>query len=129
MLCFRKSHLIVALGLVVSAPTYAACYGIAVNGGFGNSGGTSFIAPKFAPPKAGKCKSWVGFTKTATTVVATATGTGCHSSDGRVLTFSIFNTDPPFGRKPGDPPALTDAEIDDVVAFLGTLTDGYDPGQ
>src|SRR5436305_1808745 len=96
MLCFRKSHLIVALGLVVSAPTYAASYCIAVNGGFGNSGGTSFIAPKFAPPKAGKCKSWVGFTKTATTVVATATGTGCHSSDGRVLTFSIFNTDPPF---------------------------------
>jgi cytochrome c peroxidase len=35
------------------------------------------------------------------------------------------NTDPPFGRRPGDPPALSDAEIDDIVAFLGTLTDGY----
>ena len=35
------------------------------------------------------------------------------------------NTDPPFGRQPGEPPALTDAEIDDIVAFLGTLTDGY----
>ena len=36
---------------------------------------------------------------------------------------------PPFdGRHPGDPPALTEAEIDDVVAFLGTLTDGwFDP--
>ncbi|WP_246801699.1 cytochrome-c peroxidase [Bradyrhizobium genosp. L] len=33
--------------------------------------------------------------------------------------------DPPFDRKAGDAPALTDAEIDDVVAFLGTLTDGY----
>src|SRR5262249_52046337 len=31
---------------------------------------------------------------------------------------------PPFGRRPGDPAALTDQEIDDVVAFLGTLTDG-----
>ncbi|MDN7673561.1 hypothetical protein QZM22_13800 [Burkholderia oklahomensis] len=30
------------------------------------------------------------------------------------------------GRKRGDPPVLTDAEIKDVIAFLGTLTDGYD---
>ena len=36
-----------------------------------------------------------------------------------------INMDPPFGGKPGDAPALTDAEIDDIVAFLGTLTDGY----
>jgi cytochrome c peroxidase len=35
------------------------------------------------------------------------------------------NTDPPFGGKPGDKPALSDAEIDDIVAFLRTLTDGY----
>lgn len=34
-----------------------------------------------------------------------------------------LNQDPPFGRKPGDKPALTDAEIDDIVAFLQTLTD------
>jgi cytochrome c peroxidase len=33
------------------------------------------------------------------------------------------NVQPPFGRKPGDPPALTEAEIADVVAFLETLTD------
>jgi cytochrome c peroxidase len=32
-----------------------------------------------------------------------------------------INTDPPFGPRP----ALTEAEIDDVVAFLGTLTDGF----
>jgi cytochrome c peroxidase len=36
-----------------------------------------------------------------------------------------LNQDPPFGGKPGDRPALTEAEIDDVVAFLKTLTDGY----
>ncbi|EJC85366.1 LOW QUALITY PROTEIN: cytochrome c peroxidase [Rhizobium leguminosarum bv. trifolii WSM2297] len=34
-----------------------------------------------------------------------------------------LNQDPPFGRKPGDAPALTDPEIDEIVAFLGTLTD------
>ena len=39
------------------------------------------------------------------------------------------NMDPPFDRKAGDAPALTPAEIDDVVAFLGTLTDGYEPAK
>jgi cytochrome c peroxidase len=33
------------------------------------------------------------------------------------------NQEPPFGRKPGQAPALTSAEIDDVIAFLQTLTD------
>jgi cytochrome c peroxidase len=33
----------------------------------------------------------------------------------------------PYDRHPGQAPRLNDAEIDDVVAFLGTLTDGYDP--
>jgi cytochrome c peroxidase len=37
------------------------------------------------------------------------------------------NTEPPFGGKPGDRPVLSPAEIDDVVAFLGTLTDGFTP--
>ena len=38
------------------------------------------------------------------------------------------NREPPFDRKPGDPPALDDAQICDVVTFLRTLTDGYRPG-
>ena len=33
--------------------------------------------------------------------------------------------DPPFDRKLGDAPALDDAEIGDVIAFLGTLSDGF----
>ncbi|MCS6766666.1 MAG: hypothetical protein MO847_09820 [Candidatus Protistobacter heckmanni] len=33
------------------------------------------------------------------------------------------NVEQPFDRKPGDPPALTPAEIEDVIAFLRTLTD------
>ncbi|MDR3416920.1 MAG: cytochrome c peroxidase [Nevskia sp.] len=36
--------------------------------------------------------------------------------------------DAPLNRKPGDSPALTDAEIEDLIAFLQTLTDGYHPG-
>jgi cytochrome c peroxidase len=36
------------------------------------------------------------------------------------------NTDPPFNSQPGGKPALDDAEIDDVIAFLRTLTDGYE---
>jgi cytochrome c peroxidase len=31
----------------------------------------------------------------------------------------------PYDRHPGDAPALSPSEIDDVVAFLQTLTDGY----
>ncbi|AGB72463.1 MULTISPECIES: cytochrome-c peroxidase [Rhizobium] len=40
---------------------------------------------------------------------------------------NIDVSDAPMNRKPGDAPALNDAEIADIVAFLKTLTDGYDP--
>ncbi|WP_213226178.1 cytochrome-c peroxidase [Caballeronia sp. NK8] len=43
--------------------------------------------------------------------------------------WANINTDPPFDRKKGDKPALDEAEIRDVVAFLDTLTDGYDPAK
>jgi cytochrome c peroxidase len=36
----------------------------------------------------------------------------------------INRTSPPYGRRVGDAPALTEDEIDAIVAFLGTLTDG-----
>jgi cytochrome c peroxidase len=36
-----------------------------------------------------------------------------------------IDKDAPLDRAPGAPPALTDGEIDDVIAFLETLTDGY----
>lgn len=38
-------------------------------------------------------------------------------------------TSPPYDRRPGYPPALTDEEIDAVVAFLGTLTDAAAEGR
>lgn len=31
----------------------------------------------------------------------------------------------PFDRKPGDPPALSAQDVEDIVAFLQTLSDGY----
>lgn len=37
------------------------------------------------------------------------------------------NMEPPFGGKPGDRPALSEADVRDIVAFLKTLTDGYRP--
>lgn len=36
-----------------------------------------------------------------------------------------INVEPPFDRHPGEPPALSESEIEDVVAFMRTLTDGY----
>lgn len=56
------------------------------------------------------------------------------NADGTVAKFNdlpvqyhrnVNTTEVPYNRKPGDVPALTDGEIDDVVAFLNTLTDGY----
>ena len=41
--------------------------------------------------------------------------------------WANLNTDPPFDRKRGEKPSLSEAEIKDVVAFLNTLTDGYAP--
>jgi cytochrome c peroxidase len=40
---------------------------------------------------------------------------------------NIDVVDAPFDGKPGDPPALNQAEIADIIAFLNTLTDGYQP--
>ena len=37
-------------------------------------------------------------------------------------------TDAPFDRKFGDKPAMTDQEMKDIIAFLHTLTDGYNKG-
>jgi cytochrome c peroxidase len=38
-----------------------------------------------------------------------------------------INMEPPFGGRPGDPATLSASEIEDVIAFLNTLTDGYEP--
>lgn len=40
---------------------------------------------------------------------------------------NVNTTEVPYNRRRGDAPALTDAEVDDVVAFLKTLSDGYKP--
>lgn len=38
---------------------------------------------------------------------------------------NVNTTEVPYNRMPGDAPALSEAEIDDVIAFLQTLNDGY----
>jgi cytochrome c peroxidase len=40
---------------------------------------------------------------------------------------NVNTTEVPYNRSPGDQPALDSAQIDDVIAFLNTLTDGYTP--
>ena len=40
---------------------------------------------------------------------------------------NINTTEVPYNRHAGDAPALSDAEVDDVVAFLQTLSDGWRP--
>jgi cytochrome c peroxidase len=56
-----------------------------------------------------------------------------RAANGAVLKFDDLpaqyqrnlDREAPFGRNPGEQPALRDADIDDIVAFLRTLTDGY----
>jgi hypothetical protein len=73
-----------------------APYCIAVNGGFGNSGGTTFVARNFTLPTEGKCSPWSGYTKTAATVILTTGGTSCLSSDSKALTVSLSSADPSY---------------------------------
>ncbi|WP_035051928.1 cytochrome-c peroxidase [Andreprevotia chitinilytica] len=40
---------------------------------------------------------------------------------------NVDMTDAPFGRQPGAAPALSETEIADVIVFMNTLTDGYQP--
>ncbi len=40
---------------------------------------------------------------------------------------NVNTAEVPYDRVLGDAPALSDAEVDDVVAFLRTLSDGYKP--
>ena len=39
----------------------------------------------------------------------------------------VNTSEAPYNRRPGDLPALDDGEIDDLIAFLRTLSDGYTP--
>jgi cytochrome c peroxidase len=56
-----------------------------------------------------------------------------RAADGRILKFddmpaayvANLDTQAPFDRRAGDAPALSDKDIEDIVAFLQTLTDGY----
>lgn len=41
---------------------------------------------------------------------------------------NIDRSDAPFGRKRGGPPPLTPSEIGDIIAFIGSLSDGYRAG-
>ena len=41
--------------------------------------------------------------------------------------LNVNTSEAPYDRRPGDAPALDTTEIEDVVAFLKTLTDGYNP--
>lgn len=45
----------------------------------------------------------------------------------QALMQNVDITDPPFDRKPGDKPAMDEADMRDIVAFLKTLDDGYQP--
>ena len=86
---------------VLLAPVYSFAAGpepycIAVNGGFGTSGGTTFVARNYTLPTEGKCSTWSGYTKTGATVILTTGGTSCLSSDSKAMTVSLSSADPSY---------------------------------
>jgi hypothetical protein len=99
---FKTPHLFVLLGLIAPLQSFAAAaaeapYCIAVNGGFGAPAfGTTFVARNFSLPAASKCTPWTGYTKTASTVVLTTSGTACLSSDNTALAVSVTSADPSY---------------------------------
>ena len=59
-----------------------------------------------------------------------------HAADGGAQKYDDLPTkyqanvdvsDPPFDRHPGETPAMTAQDEADIIAFLNTLTDGYQP--
>ena len=94
MLRFKTSHLCLLLGLMTPVCA-SAHYCIRVNGGFGN-GGQSFVGKGFTVPGPGACARWSGYLKAASSVIAISTGTGCRSTNGKVLELTIFSSDPSF---------------------------------
>jgi hypothetical protein len=100
MFRFKAAYLLVLLGLVAPMQSFAAApaeapYCIATSGGFGN-GGSTFVARNFSMPEANKCSTWTGYTKTASTVILTTSGTACLSGDSTTLTVSVSSQDPDF---------------------------------
>jgi hypothetical protein len=100
MFRFKAAYLLGLIGLVAPMQSFAAApaeapYCIAVGGGFGN-GGTTFVARNFSLPAASKCTPWSGYTKTASTVILTTSGTSCLSSDSTALTVSVTSADPSY---------------------------------
>ena len=94
MFRFKTAPAFLLLGLIAPMQSFAAePYCIAVGGGFGN-GGTTFVARSFSLPATSKCTPWSGYTKTASTVILTTSGTSCLSSDGIALTVSVISADP-----------------------------------
>jgi len=54
-----------------------------------------------------------------------ATGTPRPYDDLPAAYRDNVTRETPFDRKPGDSPALSSGDIDDLIAFLATLTDGW----
>lgn len=61
-----------------------------------------------------------------------------RNPEGGVLKFddlprryqtNVDTSDPPFGRREGDPAPLTRADMHALIAFLETLTDGFQPSR
>jgi hypothetical protein len=113
-----STSVLLALGLIAPLHSFAAePFCIATGGGFGN-GGSTYVARNFTPPTANKCTTWSGYTKTASTVILTTTGTACLSSDSKTLTVSVTHADPQYYP-------ITELEADYMQLTQSSSTDPF----
>jgi hypothetical protein len=94
-------------------------------------GGTTFVGPSVTVPVANACTPWAGFTKTASTVVLTTSGSACVSSDGLKLTLSVASADPDFlgaGSQAFDYIQVTRANTTSQFTGSGGTDQGYFAG-
>src|SRR5215469_7196170 len=78
--------IVVIAALVLSSSTARADYCLNIN-----SGAYIIVGRGFTVPAKGKCKAWVGFSAQSNDNQP-STGTGCTSSDGMTLNFTLITS-------------------------------------
>ena len=83
-------------------------------------------------PRGGRCSCitacfilwamWCGFTPSGTRNPRNGT-----RAQRMAVYVANLDTQVPFDRRAGDAPAFSEQDIEDIVAFLRTLSDGYLP--
>ncbi len=74
----------------------------------------------------GRARAGVGSSRNTAGSMPNAAASAHEFDDLPAAYQGNLDREAPFDRHPGDPPPLSEGDIGDIVAFLKTLTDGYE---